>query len=46
LNVLDAIFGNSSASASYSNIQDADLTERWSTTSVVMKPYVTTYTKK
>jgi hypothetical protein len=46
LNVLDSIFGNSQATASYQNIQDADLTDRWSSESVVMKPYITTYLKK
>lgn len=45
LNVLDAIFGSSSSAASYTNVQNADMTERWSSTSVVMKPYVTSYVK-
>ncbi len=44
--VLDSIFGSSSASASYTNVQDADLTDRWSSESVVMKPYITTYVKE
>ena len=43
LDVLDSIFGSSSASASYRNIQDADMSEEWSRTLVSYKPWVTTY---
>lgn len=43
LDVLDSIFGSSSASASYTNIQEADMTEEWSRTLVSYKPWVTTY---
>lgn len=43
LNVLDAIFGSSSSSASYTNVQDANLVEEWSREKVVYKPMVTSY---
>lgn len=43
LDVLDSIFGSASASASYTNIQDADMTEEWSQTLVSYKPWVTSY---
>lgn len=41
--VLDAIFGSSTATTSYTNIQDVDMTERWSKTEVVYKPWISTY---
>lgn len=43
LSVLDAIFGNSSVSSSYTNIQDMELTESWSREKVVYKPWISTY---
>lgn len=43
LNVLQAIFGSSSTSSSYTNIQDADLKEIWSKTKVTYKPAISTY---
>lgn len=43
---LDAIFGSSSTSASYTHIEDAQLTEEWSLSKVVMKPWVTSYQTK
>ena len=44
-NVLDAIFGNKQSSASYTNIQDANLVEKWSRTKVVYKPWISVYSK-
>lgn len=43
LDVLDSIFGSSKASASYTNIQEAWLSDEWSSTIVTNKPWVTTY---
>ncbi len=43
--VLDAIFGGSSASSSYTNIQDVDMKDVWSQTLVVYRPYITSYIK-
>jgi hypothetical protein len=40
---LDAIFGSSSTSSSYTQIQDIDLQETWSLNKVVMKPGITTF---
>jgi hypothetical protein len=40
---LDAIFGSSSSSSSYTQIQDVDLIEEWSQSKVVMKPWITNY---
>ncbi len=40
---LDAIFGSSSSSSSYTNIQDAELEEEWNYNKTVMKPWVTNY---
>lgn len=45
VNVLDAIFGSSLTTASYKNIQDVEMKEEWSRTSVVYKPWVTSYVK-
>lgn len=44
LQVLDAIFGNSSAVASYTQRQDFDLTNSWSRDKVSLKPWITVYT--
>ncbi len=41
---LDAIFGSSSASANYKQIQDIWLDESWSKAKVILKPWVTSYT--
>lgn len=41
--VLDAIFGSSSSSSSYTNIQNVDMTERWSRSQVVYKPWISSY---
>jgi predicted nucleic acid-binding Zn-ribbon protein len=43
--LLDAIFSSSSSSASYTNIQDVDMKDEWSQTSVVYRPYITSYIK-
>jgi hypothetical protein len=43
LNVLQAIFGNSSSSASFSNMQDMQLSDSWSRSKVVYKPWVSSY---
>ncbi|GAB4010956.1 MAG: hypothetical protein Fur0010_04520 [Bdellovibrio sp.] len=43
LDVLDSIFGSSFASASYTNVQNADMSEEWSQTIVSFKPWVTSY---
>jgi hypothetical protein len=43
LQSLDAIFGSSSTSASYTQIQDMDLTESWSRSQVINKPWITSY---
>jgi hypothetical protein len=43
INVLDAIFGSSKSTASYTNIQDVDMTESMSRESVTYKPYITSY---
>lgn len=43
LSSLDAIFGSSSSTASYLMTQNFDATESWSTSKVIMKPWVTTY---
>ncbi len=40
---LDAIFGSSSASANYKQIQDIWLDESWSQSKVILKPWVTSY---
>lgn len=41
--VLDAIFGSSSSSASYTNIQDVNMKESWSRKQVVYKPWISSY---
>lgn len=46
LNALDAIFGSSSTTASYMQTQDFELTESWSGSKVVMKPWITSYISK
>lgn len=43
INVLNAVFGSSSSAASYTNIQDAELVERWSRKQVVYKPWISSY---
>ncbi|MGE3607943.1 MAG: hypothetical protein AB7I27_00045 [Bacteriovoracaceae bacterium] len=43
LSVLDAIFGQSSASANYTNIQNVEMTESWSRKKVVYKPWISSY---
>ena len=43
LTSLDAIFGSSSASASYLQTQDFEAIETWSQAKVIMKPWVTTF---
>ena len=43
--VLDAIFGGGKTTSSYTNIQDVKLEDNWSRTSVVYKPYITSYLK-
>ena len=40
---LDAIFGSSSSSANYKQIQDIWLDETWSRSQVILKPWVTSY---
>jgi hypothetical protein len=40
---LDAIFGSSSSSSSYTNIQDAYLEAEWNYNKTVMKPWITNY---
>ncbi|AZZ36904.1 hypothetical protein CIK05_08910 [Bdellovibrio sp. qaytius] len=40
---LDAIFGSSSASASYLQSQNFEATETWTQSKVIMKPWVTTF---
>lgn len=44
--LLDAIFGSSSSSASYKNIQDVEMKDVWSQTTVVYRPYITSYIKE
>lgn len=41
--VLSAVFGSSKATNSYTNIQDAELTEEWSREKVIYKPWISTY---
>ena len=43
LTSLDAIFGSSSATASYMQTQDFESTETWTQSKVIMKPWVTTF---
>lgn len=43
VSVLDSLFGSSSATASYTNIQDVKVSERWSTTELLWRPWVTSY---
>ncbi len=43
MNVLDAIFGNSSSIAEFKNTQDVDLIEVWSSKKMLYRPYVTSY---
>lgn len=43
VNVLAAIFGGSQSSASYTNIQDVEMEERWSREKVIYKPWITSY---
>lgn len=43
LTVLDAIFGSSSATANYKNIQQGDLHETYSNTSKITKSWITSY---
>lgn len=44
MNVLDSIFGNSSAVAAYTQTQDVELIQTWSKDKVSLKPWITTYT--
>ena len=46
LTSLDAIFGSSSATASYLQTQDFEATETWEVNKVVLKPWVTSYVRK
>lgn len=41
--VLGAIFGSSTSTNNYTNIQDAELTEEWSRETVIYKPWISTY---
>ena len=43
MDILQAIFGSSSSSSTYTNIQDMDLEERWSRSKVVYKPWISAY---
>lgn len=43
LTVLDAIFGSSSTSATYTNIQEGELREKYSNTSKITKSWITSY---
>ena len=43
LKVLDAIFGSSSANASYTNITDVEVIENYENTQKIIKPWLTTY---
>ncbi len=43
---LDSIFGSSQSTASYLQTQDFEATETWSSSKVVMKPWVTTFVPK
>lgn len=43
VNVLNAVFGSSSSTTSYKNVQDVWLTDDWSRKEVVYKPWVTSY---
>lgn len=43
MNVLQAIFGSSTTSASYKSIEDKNLTEKWSRNKVVYKPWISAY---
>ena len=43
LDVLQAVFGSSTATTNYTNIQDAQLKERFSSKKVIYKPWITTY---
>ncbi|GIL17383.1 MAG: hypothetical protein BroJett040_11340 [Oligoflexia bacterium] len=45
MTVLDAIFGNSSSVASYTQTQNFELVQAWSKDKVSLKPWITTYTK-
>jgi hypothetical protein len=46
LTSLDAIFGSSSATASYMLTQDFEAKESWELNKVIMKPWVTSYVRK
>jgi hypothetical protein len=46
LTSLDAIFGSSSATASYIQTQNFDATETWSQSQTILKPWVTSYVSK
>jgi hypothetical protein len=46
LSCFDSIFGSGSATASYLQTQDFEATETWSSSKVIMKPWVTSYTSK
>ena len=43
LSSLDAIFGSSSSTANYLQTQNFDLTETWSNSKVVLKPWITSF---
>lgn len=43
INVMDAIFGSSKSTASYTNVQDVDMTESMSRESMTYRPYITSY---
>ncbi len=43
VNILDAIFGSSSSSSSYTNIQDIRQIAEWSRSVVVYKPWISSY---
>lgn len=43
VNVLNAVFGSSTSANSYTNIQDIQMTERWSRKQVVYKPWISSY---
>ena len=43
LRALDSIFGSSSSTSTYTQVQDVDMEEEWSQSKVVMKPWITNY---
>jgi hypothetical protein len=43
MDVLQSIFGSSTTSASYTNVQDAFLEENWSRSKIVYKPWISAY---